>query len=282
MADYYQLLGVPRNATPDEIKAAYRKLAMQYHPDRNPGDSNAETKFKEINEAYDTLKDEKKRQEYDSPQPQFAQGARGYGFHPFANHPFSEIFEEDFMHIFRQHRGPATPKNRDIRILYRITLEEAFSGKLADLEYSIPGDKETKKTQIRVPPGADTMRIVVRGGGDHSIKNLPPGDLYVELETLPHPIFVRHGEHLLTKYSIDILKTFHGTEILVPTIDGGQIKLQVPARCENGTKLKVSGKGMPIAGNPKARGDLFVQIHHVFQNYTAHQLELIKQAVDSK
>ncbi len=286
--DYYQILGVDKSASQEDIKKAYRKLAMKYHPDRNPGDAAAEMKFKQINEAYDTLKDEAKRREYDNPMSKFQYAHNSYN--PFSQGPFNHnpfFFDEDFINIFTQRdtngfyqRKPL--KNKDIRVLYRVTLEDLFTGKLADIQYTIPNQTEPKKTQIRIPPGADAMKIVVWRGGDDSIKTAPPGDLYVEIEPIPHPIFQRHGAHLLTKCTIDILTSFVGTDVLVPTIDGTDITLHIPPFIESGTKLKISGRGMPIAGNPKNRGDLFVQVIHVYKNYTPNQIQRIKQALEDK
>jgi curved DNA-binding protein len=282
--DYYQILGVDRNATQEEIKKAYRQLAMKYHPDKNPNDSNVEAKFKQINEAYDTLKDEVKRREYDNPQPQFRPNSHTYGSGPFYNNPF--FSEEDFINIFTQHSGVFNqrrqPKNKDIRVMYRISLEDLFTGKLVDLQYTVPNQTEPKKTQIRIPPGADAMKIVVRGGGDDTIKSIPAGDLYVEIDPIPHPVFQRHGPHLLTKFPIDILESFVGVDVLVPTIDGTDVMLHVPPFIESGTKLKISGRGMPIAGNIKNRGDFFVQITHIYKTYTPNQIQLIKQALVDK
>lgn len=283
--DYYQILGVDKSASQDDIKRAYRQLAMKYHPDRNPGDAAKEAKFKQINEAYETLKDENKRREYDNPKPQFRFGHDPFSQGPFNNHPF--FSEEDFINIFTQHdmnvfNQRRVVRNKDIRVMYRVSLEDLFNGKLADIQYTIPNQTEPKKTQIRIPPGADAMKIIVRGGGDHTIKTAPPGDLYVEIDPIPHPVFQRHGPHLLTKCTIDILSSFVGTNVLVPTIDGTDITLHIPPFIESGTKLKVSGRGMPIAGNPKNRGDFFVQVIHVYKTYTPNQIERIKQALEDK
>ena len=284
--DYYQTLGVDRNASQEDIKRAYRQLAMKYQPDKNPNDKDAEFKFKQINEAYEVLKDENKRREYDNPKPKFRYNPQNG---PFDSSPFASIdpffSNEDFINIFTQFGGfsqKRSPKNKDVRVTYHMSLEELFTGKLAEIDYTIPNQTQTKKAQIRIPPGADAMKIVVRGGGDDAIKNLPPGDLYVEVDPIPHPIFQRHGPHLLTKVTIDVLETFVGKDVLVPTIDGNNITLHIPPFLESGTKLKISGRGMPIAGNPKQRGDFFVQVVNVYGTYTPSQIEKIKQALEDK
>ena len=186
--DYYATLGVPKDASPDDIKKAYRKLAMKLHPDRNPGNKEAEAKFKDINEANDILSDDQKRAAYDNPQPQM------HGFNPFGGgSPFEFHFStgggnphDIFNNIFRDiHRGQGfQQRNRDINLALQISLEEAFNGKEQDIQYNV-GNSPVNNLKIRIPPGIEEgTKLRFGGQGDKSIPNVPPGDLYITIQIM--------------------------------------------------------------------------------------------------
>jgi curved DNA-binding protein len=289
MKDYYQILGIDKTADASAVKSAYRKLAKQFHPDTNPGNSEAEAKFKEINEAYETLKDDGKRQQYDL-QTQAAQNVHSRTFHHPGGFTVHHTFHtgpghmdlDDILRDIRRSRSGETvwdeqPRNRDINVTYQITLEEAFSGKETDVRYSLPG-KPNKVVKFKIPAGVqDGTRLRFAGGGDDAIAGVPPGDLFIRIHIAQHQRFVRHGSyHLATAIEIDYLDAILGKEVEVPTIDGKPIKLRVPAGIHPGQSLRAAGKGMPTGqGN---RGDLHVEVVILPQILTEEQRKLVEQA----
>jgi len=290
MKNYYQILGVDKTADAGALKSAYRKLAKQWHPDANPGNSEAEARFKEISEAYETLKDETKRQYYDLQSTatsnmhggSFNQG--GFSFH-HAYQGTGDVNLDDILRDIRRHRAGGdiweeAPRNRDINVAYSITLEEAYAGKETEVRYNLPG-KTSKSVKLKIHAGIqDGTRIRFAGGGDDELKGVPPGDLFIRIMVAPHLQFVRHGGyHLATAIEIDYLDAILGTEIDVPTIDGKPIKLKVPAGIHPGQSLRAGGKGMPT-GNGN-RGDMHIEVVIAPKVLTENQLKLIQQARDS-
>lgn len=287
MKNFYQTIGVEKTASQDEIKAAYRQLAKDNHPDKNPGDPTAEARFKEINEAYETLKDPAKRQQYDAQMNGFGAG-RQHGFYdsgPGYSHGFagSMDIDEILNEIRRSRQGhmwqePA--RNRDINIQYQITLEEAYSGKDAEIRYSLP-DRDGKKITFKIPAGIQNgTKMRFAGGGDDSINNVPPGDLFIRIIIVPHHRFVRHGPNLATAVEIDYLDAMLGTEVEVVTIEGKTIKLRVPAGMVPGQSLRASGKGMPLGAGLGAeeRGDLHIEVLITPAILNDEQRKLIEEA----
>lgn len=281
MKDYYSILGVDASADDATIKAAYRKLAKELHPDTNksPG---AEARFKDVGEAYDTLKDPQKRREYNAQKagPQFT----------WANNPhthnqgfgFSSASMDDILRDIRRSRNPfpEDAKNRDIVINYMITLEEAFSGKDAEVSYTLPG-KPVQKIQFKIPKGIqDGIKLRFQGKGDDAMKNVSPGDLYVKVNIAEHPVFVRMGYHLVTSTTIDYLDALLGTEREIQTIDGKKINMRVPAGILPGQSLRAAGKGMHISDTQ--RGDMMVEVLFQSTKLTLDQQDLIKQARDKR
>jgi curved DNA-binding protein len=241
MTDYYQTLGVGENASPDEIKKAYRSLANKHHPDKG-GD---QAKFKDISVAYDTLGNDQKRAEYDQ-QRRFPQGQQFHfhtgngGFDPFAQmfggggSPFGDIFGQ--MH--RQQR-----KNRDLNIQCQVTLLDSYLGKQLEAQYQLPSGR-TQTVVINVPPGishGETIRY--NGLGDDSHPQLQRGDLNVTIIVMGDPVFERRGDDLYTTVDISPIESMIGCRKSVRTISGQHIELDIRSGVETGIEFASNGHG---------------------------------------
>lgn len=287
--DYYATLGVARDASDDDIKKAFRKLARQHHPDVAKDKKAAEDKFKEINEAHEVLSDPEKRKKYDRlgahwnapegsypPQPRYQGGDMDQEFH-FGGTGFSDFFEQYFSggtrYGFPQDEGAgfghghgASGKRRgsDIEGDILVTLEEAMHGTVRPISLQTvnrqTGQTETHTFQVRIPPGAtDGRRIRVPGQGEPGRGGGPAGDLFLRVRHAAHPDYSSHEADLLHDLDIAPWEAVLGAEVVVPTLDGS-IKLRVPAHAENGQKLRVRGRGLP-KGKTGERGDFYVVLH---------------------
>lgn len=286
--DFYQVLGVARGASPDEIKKAYRRLAKQYHPDVNKGEKAAEERFKEISVAYDVLSDPKKRQQYDLLGEGFA-GAPGGGvrwggpggasgqwdvgqgdFPGFENlgDLFGELFGMGGVGGARQtragrgtrSRGPAPLKGQDIVSRIDIDFLEAFHEHKR--QFQISTQSGTHKISVKIPAGVSQgQRIRIAGKGEPGQRGGGPGDLYLEVAIRPHPEFWREGVDIFVEVPITIYAAVLGGEIIVPTPEGSA-KMKLPPAVASGQKFRLKGKGMPqLEGS--TRGDLFAVIQIV-------------------
>lgn len=283
MKDYYQILGVSRGANEQEIKQAYRKLARKYHPDVNPGDKQAEVRFKEINEAYEVLSDKEKRAKYDrfgSDWQRYEQAGPG----DFSGGDFSDIFETLFG-------GRAAPGGRrapgggfnmrldgqDIEQPVEITLEEAAAGTQRKLEFSNPNGSPRVIT-VKIPAGVDTgNRVRVPGEGAPGLNGGNRGDLYMVVKVLPHARYERKGSDLSTKIDVDLYTLLLGGQIQVPTLEGKRITLTVPEQTQNGRTFRLSGQGMPHM-RAASRGDLYVTVNVVLPTSLGErERELIRE-----
>jgi curved DNA-binding protein len=284
--DYYQILGVTREATQDEIKKAYRKLALKYHPDKFKGDKKqAEEKFKQISEAYAVLSNPEKRQQYD----QFGSQAfrdkfsqedifRGFDFNDIFDIGISQgIFSRLFggmggrpnsrgrTRVFRYGGGPeefqAQPqglKGEDLQAEMPITLHEIAFG--TEKLMNLGRDGQVEKISVKVPPGTlPGKKLRLTGKGQPSPMGGPPGDLYVKLREVEHPVFKREGSDLYVDRRIRVTEAALGTKVTVPTLDGKTMSLKVPPGTQSHTKMRLKGYGLPIA-NGKTRGDQYVRI----------------------
>jgi curved DNA-binding protein len=284
--DYYQTLGVGRQASPEEIKKAYRKLALKYHPDKAKGDKKqAEEKFKQISEAYAVLSNPEKRQQYD----QF--GSQGFRERfsqedIFKGFDFSDMFdvglsESIFSRLFgggggRGGRGgghsrvfrfggqqgfgaQAQPmKGEDLQVEMPITLHEMAFG--TEKVVAMPHNGQMEKIAVKIPSGAlPGKRLRVSGKGRPGPMGGPPGDLYVRLKEVEHPVFKREGSDLYVDRRIKFTEAVMGTKVTVPTLDGKTMSLKVPPGTQSHTKMRLKNYGLPQA-NGKTRGDQYVRI----------------------
>jgi curved DNA-binding protein len=287
--DYYEVLGVPRNATEKEIRQAYRRLARQYHPDLNPGDKTAETRFKEIGEAYEVLSDPEKRKKYDRyghnwQQAEAAEAAArsagfqhfDFGWRPgaggapfgatggfFTDSLFGDLLEDLFAPRGRggfRSRTAAQP-GQDLEQPIEVTLEEAFAGTQRVIQVQTP-DGRLRRLEVKIPPGVtDGSRIRIAGEGGPGFGG-PPGDLYLVVSVRPHPVFQRKGDDLYVEVPVPLYVLVLGGEAQVPTPKGTRLALRIPPETQNGRVFRLAGQGMPrLQGD--GRGDLYATVKAV-------------------
>lgn len=251
--DHYKTLGIDKNATPEEIKKAFRKLAKQHHPDQG-GDTK---KFAEITAAYEILNNSQKKQEYDNPAREFKFSSANMGA-DFTD--FNELFGQMFARNTR-----AMKKNSDIRLVITITLEDVATGKDIVGSYVLPsGRNET--VNIKIPPGitnGETIRF--KNLGDDSMTDAVRGDLLMTVKVLPHALFSREGNHIIIKKSMDIFDLILGTTIIIEDLTGAQVSVNISRGTNPGTTLSVAGHGLHDS-RTGAVGNLYVQIKGVIPN----------------
>jgi curved DNA-binding protein len=257
--DYYNILGVNRNASQDEIKSAYRKMAMKYHPDRG-GD---EKKFKEVEEAYRTLSDPQKKQVFDMGGDPNNQNGGFYNQGPFEFH-FGTGNMNDIFGNFG-FGGPFgfgnrnVQRNKSINIAVEITLEEVLQGKDIDAELAIPGGKK-KIINISIPPGIeDNQQIRYQGMGDNSIPHMPPGDLLVNIRVLPHIEFRREGSNIVVDKIVSVWDAILGCSLSIKTLDNKTLQISVPPGTQPETVLSCKNEGLPLMRTQR-RGNLLIKI----------------------
>jgi len=256
--DHYSVLGVNRTASDKEIKQAYRKLAMEHHPDRTGGD---DTKFKQINEAYDVLKDPQKKAAYDNPQAQFNSNAFSDNFGNF-----NDIFSNMFGGGFQQRHGP---RNKDISIPVKLSLEEVFSGKNLRLRYKTT--RGIEEAEVTIPPYIQNGQTVqFRGLGDNAVSDFPRGNLNVLVNYIRHHYWNIDGPHLKAKETIPLISLLKGTHIFVKSLEGSDIKVNIPRGTKPGTTLSITGHGLPL--NNRQRGNAYIKIDTVMPKLTEMQL----------
>lgn len=304
--DYYKILGVDKEADADEIKQAYRKLALKYHPDRNQGDKKAEETFKEINEAYQVLGDAEKRAHYDrlgSAYNNWQQGGApggfnweqwmrgsGHGSAPggvrveyvdnledlfgFGGGSFSDFFNQVFGGLggfggLRQQASRSQPQQYETEMV--ISLQEAYNGSARQIKIN------ERRFEVKVPKGASTgtkLRLKGAGPGGH--------DVYLSLKVTPDPRFERKGNRLYTDVVIDLYTAVLGGEVKVPTLSG-DVMLKIPGGTQPGRSFRLKGRGMPDLKNPNQRGDLFVGIQiEIPDKLSAEQRRLFSQLAGMK
>lgn len=309
--DYYKTLGIEKTATPEEIKKAYRKLALKYHPDKNPDNPEAEEKFKKISEAYAVLSDPEKRKQFDSVgSDQFSRsfsqedifrnfdlneilrdlgfggagggrvyrggGKRGGTYDYRGGDPFADLFGGGQQGHYQEPQ-----KGEDLQYNLSITLEESVLG--AEKKLALQRDDKIDEISVRIPAGISTgKKLRLAGKGGNGIHGGPRGDLYLNITVLPHPIFARDGNDIYLDKSISFTQAVLGTTIDVPTIDETIKRIKVPPRTQNGTKIRMKGFGVPaLKGSGAVKGDQYVKIDvEVPRKINDKQLDLIKKLAD--
>lgn len=298
--DYYKILGVDKNASQKDIQKAYRRLARKYHPDVNPNDKSAEEKFKEINEANEVLSDPEKRKRYDElgsyhqqygrwPEASGPMGASGGNGRGGGRTTYSTMSEEDlndlfggaspFSDFFESYFGSGMPgaargrtrttgraqtyeqPGQNVEAEVDVTLSEAYRGATRTFELNEP-DGSTRRLEVKIPPGVDEgSRIRIAGQGGQGTSGR--GDLYLRVHVLPDPRFTREGTTLRTRVDVPLATAVLGGEVQVPTPDGRQLMLRIPAGTQNGRSFRLRWQGMPTLGQPDKRGDLYAEVNVV-------------------
>jgi curved DNA-binding protein len=303
--DYYEILGVKKDSSTQDIKKAYRKLAMKYHPDRNKGDKEAEEKFKKISEAYAVLSDSEKRKQYDT------FGASGFQQRYsqediFRGFDLGDILKEfglggmgggfrssggqgsPFETFFFQSGGPGTGrtsfrtsaqqqvKGNDVTYELSVSLNEILNG--SEKTISLRRENKTENVSVKIPKGIKSgQKLRLTGKGSPSPYGGPPGDLYLVIHEQPHPVFSRDGNNLIVEKHISFSKACLGSEISVNSLEGKELKVKVPAGIQPHAKLRLKGHGLP-AGKTGGRGDIYVKVTvDVPKTLTAEQKKLIKE-----
>jgi curved DNA-binding protein len=274
--DYYQILGVGKDASEKEIKKAYRKLAMKYHPDHTKGDHAAEDKFKQVSEAYAVLSDPEKRKQYDM------FGADGFQQRYSQEDIFSGF---DFANIFKEFgfggsggnvrfsfggggggfggnpfggQSQAPPRGSDLIYELPLTLQEVASGAQKTISYTHGG--KTEKMSVKIPMGMlDGKKLRLSGKGEPSAYGGSPGDLFIKVRHLSDAAFSADGQDLHVQKTIRLTEALLGTDVEVGTIDGKALNLKVPPGTRHKTKMRLPGHGLPVM-NGNRKGDLFVTI----------------------
>lgn len=273
--DYYAALGLQRGASDEDIKKAYRKLAMKHHPDRG-GD---EKKFKEISTAYDALTNPEKKRIIDMGGDPNAQPGMGGGFNqgPFEFHFGTGDLNDLFGNFGFGGGFNRARKNKSLNINVEVTLEDVLKGKDINAEVSIPGGQR-KMINIAIPPGIESgQQIRYEGMGDNSISNLRPGDLLVNVMIRPHPVFAREGNNLIMERELSVWDAMLGTAIDINTLDGKTLSINIPAGTQPETMMRITGEGLPHM-RTRQRGNLFLKIKVTIpKNLNQNQIEKVNQ-----
>ena len=277
MTDYYNTLGVHRDASQDEIKQAFRRMAAQHHPDRG-GDT---ATFQEVQAAYATLSDPEKRHQYDNPQPQFGGG----GFHFDGNMPPG--FENFFAQAFGQGGNPffgqgfrQPQRNRNLNLQTTITLEEAYLGKNLVANVGLPSGLE-QVLEVKIPPGVrDGTVLRLAGMGDDTYNNVPRGDIHLTINIQPHHIYQRQGDDLVRTLTINCFDAILGKTVKFDTLDGKTLEVNVTPGTQPGQTLAVQGYGMPYMADPRMKGRLLLEISITIPtDLNQQQKDLVKQLI---
>ena len=302
--DYYKTLGVGKNASDSEIKKAYRKLAMKFHPDHTKGDKAAEDKFKQISEAYAVLSDTEKRKQYDTfgsagfkqkysqedifrgfdfgdMLKEFKFGSNIFGGKGKKGSSFSFNFGDPFnphAHHFRQQAAPE--KGSDLVYELPLSLEEMLKDTNKTISYTHNGS--TERLTVKVPKGMIAgKKLRIAGKGNPSMTGGPPGDLYIQSKLIPHPVYGCEGTDLFIDQTIKLTDAILGTTIQIKTIDGNSLSVKVAPGTRHQTKMRLSGHGLPVM-NTNKRGDVFVRIHvEMKKELTKQQVKLLKKLAET-
>lgn len=305
MQDYYEILGVARNADEKEIKKAYRKLARQFHPDVKPGDKEAEEKFKQINEAYEVLSDADKRSKYDQfgrewqRYQQAGNTGGGFDWSRWTNNPnaqytgnpedlFGSMGDSGFSSFFDMLFGGGNPggytqyttrggrtmqqRGQNMEQTVQISLAEAYHGGSRTLS------KNGTTREIKIPKGVKSgSKIRLAGEGQAGYGGGKAGDLFLVVEIMPDPHFERHDDDLYVTADVPLYTAILGGKVGVLTMDG-QVQLTIPAGTQNGKRIRLANKGMPKLKNPSEHGNLYATVNVVLPTtLTDHERELFEE-----
>jgi curved DNA-binding protein len=287
--DYYKILGIDKSATQEEIKKAYRKLARKYHPDLNPNDKNAKSKFQQINEANEVLSDKEKRQKFDkygedwkqAEQFEKAQQERQQSAGSYTTGFTETQSEGDFSEFFKSMFGEASGSGRNKHLKFR---GEDYTSELnLDLIDAYETHRQTlnvngKNIRITVPAGIENgQTIKIAGHGGPGINGGPNGDLYITFRIRNHPKFKRLGNNLYATADLNLYLAVLGGEITIDTLKG-KVKLKIKPETQNGSRIKLKGKGFPVYKNDGQYGDLYITFSILIPgNLTAKQKELFEE-----
>jgi len=272
--DYYSTLGLQRGASDDDIKKAYRKLAMKHHPDRG-GD---QAKFKEISTAYEALSNPEKRRIIDmGGDPNAQPGAGGFNQGPFEFHFGTENLNDLFGNFGFGFGQRPMQRNKSLNINVEVTLEEVLTGKELNAEVGMPGGVK-KIINISIPPGVESgQQIRYEGMGDNSIRNLRPGDLIVSIFIRPHTRFFRDGSSLICEQNISVWDAILGTTISLTTLDNKQLDITIPPGTQPETVMSCNGYGLPNIRS-RQRGNLLIKIKiNIPKNISPELINTIQQ-----
>lgn len=293
--DYYKILEIDKSANEADIKKAYRKLARKYHPDVNPNNESAKSKFQEINEAHEVLSDPEKRKKYDKygkdwkhadefeKQRQYQQQNQqrqsyGQGFSgDFGGEDYSSFFESMFGNMGGQgRRGTTSFKGQDYSTELRLKLLDVIVSQKQTLNVN------GKKIRLTIPSGVENgQTIKIKGHGAEGINNGPRGDLYISFIIENNTPFKREGSNLYLQQEIDLITAVLGGEVLIDTLTG-KVKLTIKPETQNGTKVKLKGKGMPVYKSESEFGDLIITYSvKIPTNLSEKQKELFREIAKS-
>ena len=281
MKDYYKILGVSEDASADEIKKAFRKLAVEHHPDRGGN----ELKFKEANEAYDTLKNKSKRQEYDTLRKYGSNfGGQGSGFR-FTSGNFDEFFGGDFFEEFMSGMGGmgrrpnyrARPRNnKDVSIRINLSIKEVMQSVKRTISVKLPSGRD-EIVDVKIGAGVQSGVVFKYAGlGDDTDKNLPRGNLLIRVTVLDSDGFTRKGNDLWTDKRIDAFQAMRGCEFTIRDLQDNVVKVHVPAGTQPGSVLQLKSKGMPVHETLSIRGNMYIKIHVTIPKLNESELNKIK------
>jgi len=307
--DYYAVLGVSPDADEQTIKRTYRKLARQYHPDVNPGDKQAEDRFKEISEAYQALSDKERREKYDAMRAQYQQWQQrggstgGFDWGQWEAQPgqyaysrtvspedlqdmfggegsfsdfFSSIFGQGGFSGAGQTYETRPRRGRDAEVEAEITLEEAFHGTTRSIQI---GDR---RIEARIPPGVrDGSRVRLSGQGGPGAAGGPAGDLYLAITVEPNAIWERDGDNLIRDVDVDMFTAAAGGSVRVPLMDGS-VNLKIPPQTQAGKTFRLRGKGMPKIEQPSERGDAYLRARIVLPSLSTEELDTLRTMAEAR
>jgi curved DNA-binding protein len=282
--DFYQILGVARNAAEKEIKQSYRRLARKYHPDVNPNDKSAEEKFKEVQQAYEVLSDPEKRRKYDQFGEQWqrvseggpggagftwGQAPEGFDFDFGGAASYGDLFDLLFGDGAAAGKSRVRP-GRDVQYEIEVTLDDANSG--ATKRFTVNG----KRVEVKIPAGVDEGSKIRLTGQGEAGRDGKRGDMYLIVKMLPHPVFERRGSDLYCEASVPYTTASLGGELQVPTLSG-RVTMKIPAGTQSGQSFRLTGQGISKL-NSKDRGDLYAKVRiTVPKTLSAREKQLMEE-----